>query len=268
MLDTNDRPGLDEQYLVATNTSNLTLNPDRTCAATHLIAAALADNRMAAALTHLGGEWAGADKPRKLTEPEISARAVTFAYHLAKERKVPVKSVKPDFRRARTEALLAYDTGLRHRAHSLSGWIPTMILLREWALLRGVDLGLLSPALFHHLSPACPVCDGRGHRLLPDAPVLGKQCHHCSGSGIRPRALGSHRIHDWFKGCIGKAKADRSGLINERIDAADLRERTASRKGPAEEWIDEEGDSAAAEHFRKSMGTVRLRSSRKPDESS
>ena len=257
MLDTNDRPGLDEQYLVATNSSNLTLNPDRICAATHLIAAGLLGNRMGEALIHLRAEWDSADKPRKLTEHEISARAVAVACVLAKERKVPVKSVKPDFRRARTEALLGYATAMRHRAHAMRGWMPAIMLLRQWAELRDVDMDLLSPALYHWLAPTCPVCDGLGKRRLPEAPVLGKQCHHCNGSGAWPRPLGAERIHEWLKGCVGKGRADRSGLINERIDASDLRERTAGRKGPAEVESDEAADAAAAETFRLRMVAVK-----------
>jgi hypothetical protein len=213
MLDTNDRPGLDEQYLVATNTSNLTLNPDRICAATHLIAAGLLGNRMGEALIHLRAEWDSADKPRKLTEHEISARAVRIAYAIAKEKNLPLKAVKPDVRRARTEALLGFATGMRHRAHAMRGWIPAMVLLREWAIQREVDLDLLSPALYHWLHPTCPVCDGLGKRRLPEAPVLGKQCHHCGGAGIWPRPLGAQRVHEWLKSCLGKARQDRARLL-------------------------------------------------------
>lgn len=204
MLMATERPGLDEQYLVATNTSDLTLNPDRVCAATHLIAAGLLGNRMGEALIHLRAEWDAADKPRKMTEAEIAARAV----------ELPRRHGKPDVKRARTEALVGYAAGMRNRARQMRGWLPAMLLMREWADARQVDLDLLSPALYHFLNPTCPVCDGHGLRKVPDAPALSaKQCHHCNGSGVWPRPLGAERIHDWLRGCVGRAKQDRRKLL-------------------------------------------------------
>lgn len=34
----------------------------------------------------------------------------------------------------------------------------------------------------------CPACHGRGHPVIPDTPHLDttRECHHCSGTGIRP----------------------------------------------------------------------------------
>jgi hypothetical protein len=90
---------------------------------------------------------------------------------------------------------------------------------------------------------------------MDDAPVLGKQCHYCNGSGTWPRPLGAERIHDWLKGCVGKAKGERAGLMYGRIDSDDLKERTANKRPPAAE---EEGDAAAvAAHFRDAMGKRR-----------
>lgn len=200
---TSDRPGLEEQYLLATSSSDLTLNPDRVCAATHLIAAGLVGNRMGEALTHLRSEWQTADKPRKATEAEIMARAA----------ELPKLKGKPDVKRARMEALVTYATALRKRAHQMRGWIVAMGLLREWAENRDVDVDLLSPALYHWLSPSCPVCDGLGKRRLPDAPALGKDCHHCAGTGKWPRPLGAHVVDDWLRRCLGHAKADRGALV-------------------------------------------------------
>lgn len=245
MLADNDRPSLDEQYIGATNSSNLTLNPDGICAATHLIAAGLLGNRMGEALAHLRGEWDAADKPRKATEEEITARADAF----------PKKKGKPDVKRARTEALVGFAVAMRHRAHAMRGWAPALLILQQWAALRQVDQDILIPSLYHWLNPTCPVCDGHGKRKMDDAPVLGKQCHHCQGSGTWPRPLGAERIHDWLRGCAGKARADRGGLLRDRIDASDLRERTENRRAPPAE--DERGAEAVAEVARRSMGKVR-----------
>jgi hypothetical protein len=204
LADTNDRPSLEEQYLLATSSSNLTLNPDRTCAATHLIAAGLTGNRMGEALSHLRSEWQSAGKPRKATEAEILKRAETL----------PKLRGKPDVKRARTVVLVEHAAAMRKRAHQLLGWAPTMRLLLEWAVARGIEPDILSPALYHWLAPACPVCDGHGQRKLPDAPVLStKRCNHCAGTGKWPRPPGAEVVHDWLQRCAGKAKHDRGALV-------------------------------------------------------
>lgn len=202
--ETSDRPGLEEQYLLATSTSDLTLNPDRTCAATHLIAAGLAGNMMGAALAHLRSEWASADKPRKATEAETLARAG----------ELPLFKGKPDVKRARAEAITSHARALRDAAHRLRGWSTAMGLLREWAALRDVDVDLLSPALYHWLAPTCLVCDGCGAAKIAGAPSLSaKQCFKCGGTGKWPRPLGAHVVHDWLASCAGKAKRDRGALV-------------------------------------------------------
>lgn len=203
-----NRPSLDERYISATNSSDLSLNPNATCDATHLIAAGLAGNRMGSALLHLQAEWHKAGKPRKWTESEILARAEVH----------PKRQGKPDVKRARTEALLAYATALRKRAHGLNGWIPALVIMGEWADQRGVDPDLLSPALYHFLAPVCPVCDGHGKRRMEDAPVLGKQCYHCNGAGMWPQPQGADRVQDWLKSCLGKAKRDRAQLLHPQKD--------------------------------------------------
>lgn len=222
--DVSEKPGLDERYIGATNSSNLTLNPDANCDATQLIAAGLLGNRMGAALIHLRGEWDAAGKPRKLTEAEIAAHAATL----------PKRQGKTDLRRARVEALIGYASAMRSRAHQMVGWLPAMALMREWAELRGVDLDLLSPALYHHLNPTCPVCDGLGELKVPGTPSLsGKQCYHCKGAKTWPRPLGAHRVNDWLKSCVGKAKGDRGGLLRGETtvqEAAEERQRREERR--------------------------------------
>jgi hypothetical protein len=198
-----DRPSLEEQYLLATSTSDLTLNPDRVCSATHLIAAGLTSNAMGEALAHLRSEWQTAAKPRKATEGEILVKAATLPKHKG----------KLDVKRARGVLLVEYSAAMRRRAHQLRGWTPAMRILLQWAVERNVDPDLLSPALYHWLAPGCPVCDGLGKRRLPDAPTLGEDCHACAGSGQWPRPLGAHVVHDWLARCIGKAKHDRGALV-------------------------------------------------------
>ena len=76
MLNTEqNRPGADEQYIMATNASDLTVDSNKVTAVDFLIEAGLVANRMGAILIHLAGEWAAADKPPKLGDADIVALA-------------------------------------------------------------------------------------------------------------------------------------------------------------------------------------------------
>lgn len=205
--DTEERPGLDEQYIAATNSSNLTLNPDKICAATHLIAAAKGGGRMGSALIHLRAEWDRTDKPRRKTEAEIVARA----------KELPKYKGKVDLKRARIEAMSEYNYAMRERAKRLTGRALVMGLLEDWAAARGIERDLLSPALFHWLSPECPVCTGPGKVKALEAPVLtDRKCDHCKGAGTWPRPSGAEPIHDFFKSCVAVAKRGRADMLHAK----------------------------------------------------
>jgi hypothetical protein len=201
-----EKPDVQESYQTAINTTDLTVEADRRGAGDVLIAAGWSESRLGQALIRLQGEWDGAGKPRKLTELEIEHYAQVEANNLARERKLPKGAVKPDVRKMRTAALIGYSQGMKRRAEQMRARVEVMELLADWALMRGVDAALLGPALTHWTTPTCPVCDGHGKRKLPEAPVLGKQCHHCNGSGERPRPLNSDRILNYLADCTAKAK--------------------------------------------------------------
>lgn len=203
---------LEERYGLARNTSDLTssgaLGPAEgfTNRALDILGAAGMmgqRHRLGMALIALQSEWDGCEKPPKRTEAQIEARAA----------ELPDKRGRPDIRRARAEALVWHATALRQRAMSLRGRSVVLGLLTDWAALRGVDVDLLSPALFHWLAPTCAVCDGHGKLKRPDAPVLGATCYHCHGSGTWTRPLGASAIHEHIADCIGKAKSGMAGKL-------------------------------------------------------
>lgn len=244
-FETSDRPSLDEAYAIATNTSDLTLHPDRTCSATHLIAAGLLGNRMGSALVHLRGDWDGLGKLRKATEAEIVARA----------KELPKVKGKLDVKRARGEKDAAHRAAMRHRAHSLPGWVPALSIMVEWAVARRVDLDLLSPALYHWLVPTCAVCEGRGQIKMEDAPVLGKQCHACNGLRLTIRSSQADRVDSWLRGCVGKAKRERGGLMRGEGEVAPMADRL--RVVSTEEEMTQEEAQRVAAAFADSMGKRR-----------
>lgn len=238
-------PGLDEQYIAATNASDLTLDPNHLCAADHLIAAALGGNRMGDALNHLRAEWDAAIKPAKWTEADVAERA----------QKLPKRKNKPDLKMARGQLIVEHAAALRGVYMRLAGRVVCLQILVQWAVRREVDPDLLSPALYHYLNPLCPVCDGLGKLRHPDAPVLGKDCHHCAGTGKWPRPAGADRVESFLKGCVGKAKSQRGEALHGEIDLQDLADRKEAARQVAPE--DERGASAVAEVARLSMGSRR-----------
>lgn len=202
----NPPPSIEERLLVASNTSSLLVDSLHH-GADILVAAGLAaknGNQLGLALVHLRAEWDRTDKPSKKTPEEIAEHA----------KAMKDKKGRPDKRRAHAEAIAWHARAMRDRALKLSGRSAVMGLLTDWAMLRQVDLDLLSPALFHWLAPACPVCGGHGKMKFQDAPTLtDKTCIHCHGTGTWPRPLGAERVHDHIKSCVGKVpKAIREKL--------------------------------------------------------
>lgn len=200
MADT-ERPTIEERHLSATNTSDLTIDPQRRGKGDVILAAGLAasGNQLGHALMHLRAEWDRCDKPAKRSAAWISKRAV----------EVPDKKGRPDVRRAWNEAMVWHATAMRQRAMKLTGRSVVIGLLQEWAALRGIDPDLLSPAVFHWLAPACPACDGVGKRPVLYGHEQSKEdCQHCRGSRVWPRPLGAEVIHNHLKKCLLKAMSE------------------------------------------------------------
>jgi hypothetical protein len=204
MIDTDEKPGIEERFLAAANTSDLTVKLDRACGADIIIAAGFAKNRLGIALIHLQAEWDRCEKPRKRTAQAIALRASALKD----------KKGRPDLKRATIEAMVWHASAMRERAMKLTGRSLVLGLLQEWAAERGIDVDLLSPALYHFLAPACPACDGLGKVKIPDTPSLsGKNCQHCQGVGSWPRPLGAQDVHDHMKKSIGQAKGQTAGAL-------------------------------------------------------
>lgn len=213
MADTSAPPSLEERYGIARNTSDLTVAGGLVSgeglvnkAADILMAAGMmaakGRNPLGMALGDLLAEWGSCSKPPKPSDALIAARAAQL-----KDRKG-----RPDLHRARAEAIVAYSREMRERAMRLHSRTKVMVLLTEWAVKRGVDVDLLSPALFHWLAPTCPVCDGT-RKTAALWPAVGGTCKHCHGSGTWTRPLGASAIHEHIADCIGKAKSGMAGKL-------------------------------------------------------
>jgi hypothetical protein len=184
MLDTNaERAGIEERYETACNASSLKVESERGGAVDVLIASAWSGAGLGAALRRLHSQWVKV-APRRFTEEHVIQRAA----------ELPKRRDKPDLKRARTDLLLAYRAAIREAAGKLRGREAIVEGLTEWAVLKGEDPDVVERALTYWLAPLCPVCDGHGKRKLPDAPVLGANCHHCNGAKTLPAPMGAGRV--------------------------------------------------------------------------
>jgi hypothetical protein len=194
--DIDERPGVEELFASATNASALVFDVNRRTSLDVVIAAGMSRSRLGLALMQLSAEWDRTEKPRKATDAQIATRAAQL-----KDRKG-----RPDVRRAMAEAVSAHARAMRELSMKLRGRNAVMGMLTEWANLRGVDVDLLSPALFHFIAPGCGACDGRGFMRHPEAPTRGATCKHCDGAGTWPRPFGAQEVHELMKSCVGQVR--------------------------------------------------------------
>jgi hypothetical protein len=224
MMATQERPGIEERYQTANNTSNLTVKAEAGGAGDVLIAAGWSDSRIGMALLRLHSEWDSAAKPPRVSEAGIKALAERFKVDEAKARESAKRTGKAytsqgsPMSRARSEAIVWYARELRLLANGLKSRGPVLAQIHAWALLKGLHADDVGPALFHWLSPTCPVCDGHGMRKVPDQPALSaKQCHACNGTGHRHRPAGAAIIQNWMEDCVNKARQSlKKRLANTR----------------------------------------------------
>jgi hypothetical protein len=203
----------DESYAVSRHASNLTLPGGLVSGegfhnrkAEVVLAAGMAQrdgrHQLGFALIAIRAEWDRCDKPAKRSEAFIQARALELK-----------SKGRPDVKRARAEAIAWHAREMRERAMKLRGRNVVLGLLTEWAKREGVDEDLLPTALFHWLSPNCPVCTGRKEEKHANSPTLAGTCPHCGGTGTWPRPLGAYAIHAHIADVIGKAKAGMVGRL-------------------------------------------------------
>jgi len=195
LADSTDKPGIEEQYQTAGNTSDLTVEADRKGAADILIASGWSQSYGGMALLRLHTEWTSA-RPRMFTAQHVADQAATL----------PLKKGKPDLKRARADLLAAYLAVVKELADKLRGRTQIMEHLLHWAALKGIDAAVVGPTLTHWLAPQCPACGGLGKRRLPDAPVLAESCDHCRGTGERARPLGSGHMYSYIEDAVNKGR--------------------------------------------------------------
>ena len=139
---------VDEAYISAGNSDDLTVAADHRSDADVLIACGWAPGLLGSALLRLHSEWDGTAKPRKLTE---------------------------------TDARLLYGSlkTLPKVIDAVGQWAARKGYRDPYELAGG--------AVAYWLDCVCHACSGRGRELMPNAsrPTLGNICRACGGNGRR-----------------------------------------------------------------------------------
>lgn len=223
LTDASDRPGIDESYQTASNTSNLTVEADRRGAGDVLIASGWASSRLGSALMRLHSEWDRAAKPKRIGADVIDTiaqqikaddeKARASAKTLGKPYTTPSTSARD---RASAQASLWFARELRLLAQGLKSRALVLELVGEWTTLKGIDQAAIGPALLHWLSPACPRCDGHGRRKVFGQPALSARiCHHCNGTGEVPQSQTARKIQNYFDDSVSKwRQTTKKALLN------------------------------------------------------
>lgn len=171
MTSTDERPGVEEQYLKASTTSNLRVQADRRGDADVLIAVGWSCKGFGGALLRLHGEWdAAAKKPRGMSE---------------------------------TDLIL-----LRGRLKSLSTTLQYLVEAME-KLGMASPQSRAGAIVGYWLHQACHTCHGLKFETIQSTPVLSaircKACHG-TGLGLAPHGQDGKRMLNLMDDSVSRAR--------------------------------------------------------------
>lgn len=201
-------PDIEERYLVAGNTSDLSICQDRRAAADLLIAAGWSPSRLGAAALRLHSEWAAAALPRRPGREQISRVA----------RDLPLLNGKPDLAHANRVALHWHQVELRRvfdRLHSLPAVRDQLAVQALQRCMTG-PAALAAAVLCHWLDPVCPSCHGLKFQQVKNTPALSaKACLACRGLGRTdpPQGQDGRWLLNYLDFCVAEAR----GSIRKRL---------------------------------------------------
>jgi hypothetical protein len=204
MLHTTEKPGVEEQYSVAGNTSDLTVEADRRGAGDVMIAAGWNESRLGMALLRLHSEWNGLAKPRRAGKQVFD---VVVARIKAEEAACARRPSGTAAERAQAELDHWYVNELRLLANGLKSRASVWAQLSPWIEQKGVAPEIAAEGLLYWLHSTCKACDGHGLKKQPDAPVLSARiCHLCQGTGNAPQPRGAGKLLAHLDYCVGVAR--------------------------------------------------------------
>ncbi|GAB3763536.1 hypothetical protein GCM10028796_17200 [Ramlibacter monticola] len=221
----NERPGIEEQYETASNTSDLSVESHRRGAVDILIAAAWSETRLGGALLRLHSEYEGSEKPARMGSAAVDRLAGTLELvdGLTAWREAPDKApvwLKPTEAAKRT----AHQWHL-HETALLLQKLKALPEVREQLTIRAAMWGMEDAAskaagvIRYWLDQTCQSCDGRKFRLIQGAPKLSNRaCPTCQGSGVAPVPHGQEgrKLANYLDSCVHRARQGISNRLHNR----------------------------------------------------
>lgn len=244
---TDDKAGIDEQYAVASGSSNLRVGNDHTIRTPGdmIAAAGMNKHRMGLALNRLVSEWnSGATPLHKEGDGISRAEAKRQAAQMTRW-----EEQENMLRFLHLKTLPAVRAGLLRYVQA-----------KDWE--EGEHL--VASIVQRFLSPVCPECEGRKQRVVPGTGRLGRKlCGACKGTGEAKVGYGGkgYRLLEYINSCTRSAAADlRNGAYREHrgeknqgqregIDQREARDRDIAVSAEKEREPDAQRRAAIAAHF-------------------
>lgn len=247
-IESKERPGIDEVYMVATASSNLRVGNDHTIKTPGdmIAAAGLNKHRTGLALRRLLTEWDKSAKPQRLSAGQINALAATYArvpgtglvrITVREAGEEVHKEVLPVVA-AEVQAECWYESEL----NLLFASLRTLPAVREGMLAHARaqgwegDVHLVAPVLLWWLDSRCPVCEGRRNRIIAGTGRTGaKPCGECKGTGVKqaPRGWQGAKLLGHIKACLTAAARDlQEGTFRHQRTSVNETERLRVQRGP------------------------------------
>lgn len=221
-----ERPGIEETYLVASNSSNLRVEADRRGDGDMVIVAGWTHSRIGMALLRLHSEWDRAEKPRKPLPATVALLAATLPRIQPEQFVISVKAMDKHWKKepalradlARQQVQRWYMSKMRSLIGSLSSLASVRHQLTETALVWGLEeaTDVVPATIAYWLDQTCPHCHGLKFLQVPGAPALSaRACKPCDGTGVAPVPHGQpgRRIANYMDFCVSCAR----GQLKERL---------------------------------------------------
>lgn len=215
MTDITELPTADERLVSASNTSDLTVDPERRRPIDVLIAQGLAKSAVGGFLAQIVSDWDGSSRVRRLNEAEVRKLAECMPRRVVTKRRASEDVV--DIEGARKAAGDWYEAERRKAVLSLKT-LPKLTNphfgLIAWLAAHGAvsTEAVLVDVLCWYVDRQCPACSGTKWAVAAGTNrQTGKVCSGCSGAGVLPiphGRLGKDVV--WhMEDCVNAARGNR-----------------------------------------------------------
>jgi hypothetical protein len=182
---------VEENYISASNTSDLRVEADKRNAADVLIAAGWTPGVLGNALMRLQGEWDGSARPVYPSHSRILLAAAKMPREVTVNGETIKRTDKELIALAVKQANEWYSNDLKILRLSLKSIVRVHELIQHWAKDKAQHPEKFAAIITAYwLESICPACSGRGKEVIDGSPVLGEDCKVCNGTGKRKEPMG------------------------------------------------------------------------------